>query len=341
MELLETAYPEVVFDSPDPRPLLLAALEVEHPPSPRQHGSSRCDAVSKGTLHDGGFIPRVCFRCPLSPGHGQLRVLLPRRYPEDPLVATVEGTPQLSALTREAISVAAQAEAQRLSGEARLEPHCLQVLGEALRVSAEHADATTGTAAAPKTASVETRKYGSGRDCSLVSEDSSTTRRLRGKLGDHPSKEGHPLEIHRYRGAGGHLEDEAHGGRESTAVVLLGRRLIYSHHIIAPQKRTGIMRAARELDLGGFSKVGWPGVIVVEGHESSCQEFVKILRGWRWKHLAVRGEETLPVPREHSLDEQRLLPRPLEELGEKEGVSAVAARCREAGLGDLFSTLLR
>ena len=211
--------------------------------------------LPEGTLHDGGFIPRVCFRCPLSPGHGQLRVLLPRRYPEDPLVATVEGTPQLSALTREAISVAAQAEAQRLSGEARLEPHCLQVLGEALRVSAEHADATTGTAAAPKTASVETRKYGSGRDCSLVSEDSSTTRRLRGKLGDHPSKEGHPLEIHRYRGAGGHLEDEAHGGRESTAVVLLGRRLIYSHHIIAPQKRTGIMRAARELDLGGFSKV--------------------------------------------------------------------------------------
>ena len=87
--------------------------------------------------------------------------------------------------------------------------------------------------------------------------------------------------------------------------------------------------------------MGWPGVIVIEGEEASCEEFVKMLRGWRWKHLAVRGEQTVPVPRERSLDDERLLPRPMEELGEKDGVSAIAARCRHAGLGELFETLLR
>lgn len=87
--------------------------------------------------------------------------------------------------------------------------------------------------------------------------------------------------------------------------------------------------------------MGWPGVIVVEGEESNCEEFVSTLRGWRWKHLAVRGEEKSLLPDGRTLDQERLLPLPLEELGEKEGVSALAKRCREGGLGELFSTLLR
>lgn len=82
-------------------------------------------------------------------------------------------------------------------------------------------------------------------------------------------------------------------------------------------------------------------MIVVEGEEASCEDFVCTLRGWRWKHLAVRGEETVRVPDGRTLDQERLLPLPLEELGEKDGVSALAKRCRETGLSELFSTLLR
>ncbi|CAN0553146.1 unnamed protein product, partial [Ectocarpus sp. 8 AP-2014] len=69
--------------------------------------------------------------------------------------------------------------------------------------------------------------------------------------------------------------------------------------------------------------------------------FVSTLRGWRWKHLAVRGEEKVRVPSGRNLDQERRLPALLIELGEKEGVSVLAKHCREAGLGELFSTLLR
>lgn len=80
---------------------------------------------------------------------------------------------------------------------------------------------------------------------------------------------------------------------------------------------------------------------MVEGEESSCEEFVKILRTWRWKHLAVRGEETQHVPQGRTIDQERRLPPIMEELTEKDGVSAVANLCKTAGLGDLFATLLR
>lgn len=87
--------------------------------------------------------------------------------------------------------------------------------------------------------------------------------------------------------------------------------------------------------------MGWPGVIVVEGEESACEEFVRTLRTWRWKHLAVRGEEVSQVAEGQTIDQLRVLPRLVEELGEKEGVSALAQRCKAAGLDALFATLIR
>lgn len=51
---------------------------------------------------------------------------------------------------------------------------------------------------------------------------------------------------------------------------VLGRRCCYSHHIIAPSKREAVMKWALALGLAGLSKIGWPGVIIVEGPESAC-----------------------------------------------------------------------
>ena len=82
---------------------------------------------------------------------------------------------------------------------------------------------------------------------------------------------------------------------------MLGRRCCYSHHIIAPAKREAssllvsasarqsslppggdavgasanrrrqaVMQWALQLGLSGLSKIGWPGVVIVEGPEAGC-----------------------------------------------------------------------
>ena len=58
-------------------------------------------------------------------------------------------------------------------------------------------------------------------------------------------------------------------------------------------KRKPIVEWARELDLNGFSMPGKPGIVCVEGLESSVDEFWTRLRKLNWKRLAVKERETL------------------------------------------------
>ena len=54
--------------------------------------------------------------------------------------------------------------------------------------------------------------------------------------------------------------DEAEGGGRKEgkgAPLVLGRRLCFSHHIIAPGKRSAVINWAVQLQLGGCSKIGW------------------------------------------------------------------------------------
>ena len=128
---------------------------------------------------------------------------------------------------------------------------------------------------------------------------------------------------------------------EASAVApTLGRRLLFSHHIINPNKRKVVVEWALQLGLGGLSKIGWPGVIVVEGPESGCQEYVSRLQHLRWKYLVVRGEMVERGAPGTDLDALRKLPRGFQELGQ-DGMSELARRCREAGLEQLFLTSMK
>lgn len=120
----------------------------------------------------------------------------------------------------------------------------------------------------------------------------------------------------------------------------LGRRCIWSHHICCPFKRRYIQQCARELRLGGWSKIGFPGVIVVEGGEMACQEFCSRLQKLRWKALVVRGEEQVRVPPGLQISSLRRLPFPFVELPPS-GMSALAEGCRSAGLHALFMTAMK
>ena len=104
-------------------------------------------------------------------------------------------------------------------------------------------------------------------------------------------------------------------GRSGNSCTL-GRRLIYSHHIIAKTKRKAILNLAKEYDLGGFVKIGWPGIIIIEGLEENCILFVDIVSAMRWKYLVVRGEEQEEQERLSTLEENRKLPKSFEELGD-------------------------
>lgn len=247
MELLETAYPEVIFDThPDDARRFLRAvldqyLERQGGLPPRPDINEQNELWLQSAL---ATAPLLSFRCPLPLKEAQLRIRLPRRYPEIPLIATVEGTPQLTVPARKAVADSAADEAAKLCGELRGEPQCLQVLGEAVRAAAdlvEESESAGGNNAPPAEAAACGQR--SGGCCCGGGGDSEAP------CGPHACATGGR------RGSNATAKGARSGSTESVGgAVFLGRRLIYSHHIIATQKRTGIVKAARELGLGGFSK---------------------------------------------------------------------------------------
>lgn len=121
---------------------------------------------------------------------------------------------------------------------------------------------------------------------------------------------------------------------------VLGRRLIYSHHLIASSKRKDIIQIARERRLGGYSKIGWPGIIIIEGEEGDCAGFTDDMRSMRWQYLTVRGEQQVDVPEGEDLDSYRAFSLKFEEMG-RDDMSVLAQRCRDVGLESLFRTCMK
>jgi hypothetical protein len=141
---------------------------------------------------------------------------------------------------------------------------------------------------------------------------------------------------------------------DRTSIQILGRRSIYSHHIISSTKRKDIVQLATNYNLGGYVKIGWPGIIIIEGKESYCQLFVNEIKSWRWQYLSVRYEEQDEEQywcgddddSSHSLlhqsQQQRKLPIDFIELGDKEdSMSKLAQYCRDAGLEHMFLACLK
>jgi hypothetical protein len=121
-----------------------------------------------------------------------------------------------------------------------------------------------------------------------------------------------------------------------TTATILGRRLIYSHHIISKIKRADIKRLASDFQLTGYMKIGWPGLIIIEGAEQDCLDFYDEIRPWQWKYLVVRGEQQERCCG-RAIDENRKF----EQFLEVDDMSLVARHCREVGLEPLFRTSMK
>jgi len=143
------------------------------------------------------------------------------------------------------------------------------------------------------------------------------------------------------------LNDGTTRGNQSEELIL-GRRLIYSHHIIAKSKRKNLIDLSHSLSLGGYVKIGWPGIIIIEGLNENCIEFIHEIKSWRWQYLVVRGEETEHInvveqkgDEMNELDKRRKFANTyMEELGEDQ-MSHLAEICRTVELEELFMTSMK
>lgn len=126
--------------------------------------------------------------------------------------------------------------------------------------------------------------------------------------------------------------------------ILLERKLIYSHHLMSKSKRRDILSLAKELRLGGYSKIGWPGIIIIEGRadSNSCQLFLSEMKSMRWQYLTVRGEEEENIMLQDGQDWKDVtkFKNKFEELGEDQ-MSHLASLCRVVGLESLFLTSMK
>lgn len=77
----------------------------------------------------------------------------------------------------------------------------------------------------------------------------------------------------------------------------LERLWIYSHHIRSKRKLETVIENARVLQLSGFTLLGKPGIICVEGYQRDTQEFWRIVKAMHWQRIQLRLEEVVEETR--------------------------------------------
>jgi hypothetical protein len=121
---------------------------------------------------------------------------------------------------------------------------------------------------------------------------------------------------------------------------VLGRRCVYYHHIIGTAKRQCIAQWSKQLGINGWARIGYPGILILEGPECTVELMVRLLQRLRWKLMVVRGEERIELPSgAASLDAARVIPS--HGVIEVLDTSDIADRCRAAGIEELFLTSMK
>ncbi|CAG8589899.1 9478_t:CDS:2, partial [Acaulospora colombiana] len=69
------------------------------------------------------------------------------------------------------------------------------------------------------------------------------------------------------------------------------RILIWTHHLLSLEKRKNVCKWAEELGIWGYSKPGYPGIIIAEGLHVNVQEYISRLKKLNWQAITVRSEE--------------------------------------------------
>ncbi|KAH9461388.1 hypothetical protein Pst134EA_017694 [Puccinia striiformis f. sp. tritici] len=72
--------------------------------------------------------------------------------------------------------------------------------------------------------------------------------------------------------------------------------VFWMHHIKATSKRKNIVEWARELEIRGWSKPGYPGVVIIDGSKESIDEYCKRMKGLKWKAIQQRHYQVYHIP---------------------------------------------
>ena len=116
--------------------------------------------------------------------------------------------------------------------------------------------------------------------------------------------------------------------------------LIYTHHIVDPDKIQLVKKGASKLHLCGYMKIGRPGLILVEGPQSDCEALLETLLLTRKKRRESHGGKVDSatfmaagnVVRKAKTSSERALPKKLEQLESKDGMDTIKDACEKAGL---------
>ncbi|EJD38355.1 hypothetical protein AURDEDRAFT_172596 [Auricularia subglabra TFB-10046 SS5] len=101
------------------------------------------------------------------------------------------------------------------------------------------------------------------------------------------------------------------------------RALLFFHHILSSKKKAFIRDEGRALGVSGLCKVGYPGVLVVQGPDERVQEYVSRVKRLRWQSCTVNANDPLAESelattfkdRVRELDELKALGREMELAG--------------------------
>lgn len=104
-----------------------------------------------------------------------------------------------------------------------------------------------------------------------------------------------------------------------------------------PDKIQLVKKSASKLNLGGYIKIGKPGLILVEGSQPDCEALLETLLLSR-KKLRERGGKNFdtatfsPAGKMQRYDNERELPKKLEQLEAQDGMDEIKDACRKLGL---------
>lgn len=92
--------------------------------------------------------------------------------------------------------------------------------------------------------------------------------------------------------------------------------LLTSHHLISPQKRRSLHQWSSDLNVKGFAKVGYPGIIYAGGLRKDVEEFVGNVKAMQWLALRVRFIEALSHEKSEVVESEKSKWMEFEKVGE-------------------------